>query len=161
MFSIARTFQKFKPLEFLDEWVCVFRDTPSHRLWFQVSLNYGYLMCQLYGSLSQAMRSFAIGAEFLSFLNLEAFCREKELEVVPVVFTGLITGPRMMNKTMSRPTGLSKLGRVREGLVMYVEEAFDVKDFADCVCKSVRPNYVQTDEHWTRNWQPCRIKTIR
>ena len=35
-----------------------------------------------------------------------------------------------------------------EGTVTRVARAFSYKDFAECVAKFVRPNHVQTDEHW-------------
>ena len=38
VFSIARTASKFKPLEFEDQQVCMFRDTLSYSSLYQVSL---------------------------------------------------------------------------------------------------------------------------
>ena len=38
VFSIARTASKFKPLEFEDQQVCIFRDTRPHSPLYQVSL---------------------------------------------------------------------------------------------------------------------------
>ena len=45
----------------------------------------------------------------------------------------------------------------REGIVMRVEDSFCLDDFSHCVCKWVRPNHVQTDEHWTRNWKKANL----
>lgn len=35
-----------------------------------------------------------------------------------------------------------------EGVVVWAEEAFPMEAFGRCVAKYVRPNHVQTDEHW-------------
>ena len=51
----------------------------------------------------------------------------------------------------------SRLGGEREGVVIRLARAFHETEFEDAVCKSVRENHVQTDEHWTRNWKPCRL----
>ena len=50
------------------------------------------------------------------------------------------------------------LGGEREGIVLRLARGFFATEFPDSVCKSVRVGHVQTDEHWTRNWRPCRIK---
>ena len=52
----------------------------------------------------------------------------------------------------------SALGGKREGVVLRLARGFPATAFPDSVCKSVRVDHVQTDEHWTRNWQRCRIK---
>lgn len=52
----------------------------------------------------------------------------------------------------------SALGGEREGFVMRIAGAFHADAFQEHVCKYVRPNHVQTDEHWRRNWQPCKLK---
>ena len=49
------------------------------------------------------------------------------------------------------------LGGEREGVVLRLARGFPVAEFSNNVCKSVRPGHVQTEEHWTRNWRPCRI----
>lgn len=48
-------------------------------------------------------------------------------------------------------------GGEREGIVMRLACGFPAEEFSDNVCKSVRSGHVQTDEHWTSNWRPCRI----
>ena len=52
----------------------------------------------------------------------------------------------------------SVLGGEREGVVLRLAQGFSVADFQNNVCKSVRFGHVQTDEHWTRKWKPCRIE---
>lgn len=44
-----------------------------------------------------------------------------------------------------------------EGVVVRLASDFPIKDFPHYVCKYVRPNHVQTDEHWTKNWQKARL----
>ena len=51
----------------------------------------------------------------------------------------------------------SALGGPREGLVIRLGQSFLREDFNKCVAKYVRPDHVQTDEHWTRNWKPCKL----
>ena len=57
-------------------------------------------------------------------------------------------------RELARP---SSLGGEREGFVMRIADGFDASVFGTAVCKYVRKNHVQTDEHWTRNWKPCQI----
>lgn len=45
----------------------------------------------------------------------------------------------------------------REGIVMRITDSFPVVEFPHYVCKYVRANHVQTDEHWTRNWKKARL----
>lgn len=52
----------------------------------------------------------------------------------------------------------SAYGGEREGFVMRIADGFQVRDFTKAVCKYVRANHVQTDEHWRENWKPCPIK---
>lgn len=59
-------------------------------------------------------------------------------------------------QTMNMP---SAYGDTKEGVVMRVTDEFDGDDFPNYVCKYVRPNHVQTDEHWTRNWKKAELIT--
>ena len=45
----------------------------------------------------------------------------------------------------------------KEGVVMRTVEGFPIMDFPKHVCKYVRANHVQTDEHWTKNWKKARL----
>ena len=44
----------------------------------------------------------------------------------------------------------------KEGNMRLVNE-FPINEFPHSVCKWVRPNHVQTDEHWTRNWKKAEL----
>ena len=45
----------------------------------------------------------------------------------------------------------------KEGVVMRTVEGFPIVDFPKHVCKYVRANHVQTDEHWTKNWKKTEL----
>lgn len=45
----------------------------------------------------------------------------------------------------------------KEGIVMRTVEGFPIMEFPKHVCKYVRANHVQTDEHWTKNWKKAEL----
>jgi hypothetical protein len=51
----------------------------------------------------------------------------------------------------------STYGNTKEGVVIRLANEFDGEDFPNYVCKYVRANHVQTDEHWTRNWKKAEL----
>jgi hypothetical protein len=59
-------------------------------------------------------------------------------------------------QTMNMP---SAYGDTKEGIVMRLTDEFDGDEFPNYVCKYVRPNHVQIDEHWTRNWKKAELIT--
>jgi hypothetical protein len=75
------------------------------------------------------------------------------LDVVPVLFRGQFGSIGEITKwfetEISKP---SAFGPQREGFVMSTPYGFMADEFSDNVCKYVRKNHVQTDEHWTNNW---------
>ncbi len=95
---------------------------------------------------------------FSSFVELEAYAGRKGLPVVPVLFRGRFDSVdeirAFLQDAHKEP---SALGGEREGVVLRLARGFPEREFPDNVCKSVRAGHVQTDKHWTRNWQPCRI----
>ena len=78
---------------------------------------------------------------------------------VPVVYRGEFENVKEITEffrdTLRTP---SALGPEKEGFVMRIADAFSAEAFPQCVCKYVRKDHVQTDEHWRRNWQPCKLK---
>ena len=40
---------------------------------------------------------------------------------------------------------------------MRIVEWFPIMDFPKYVCKYVRANHVQTDEHWQKNWKKAEL----
>ena len=95
---------------------------------------------------------------FASFAEVEAYAMERDIPVVPVLFNGrfrLVAEMReFVEHSQAEP---SVLGGAREGVVLRLARGFPAREFSNNVCKSVRPGHVQSDEHWTRNWRPCRI----
>ena len=98
------------------------------------------------------------GGAFASFAEVEAYAKEREIPVVPVLFKGRFRSVAELRAFVERAHGEpSKLGGEREGVVLRLARGFPALEFPNDVCKSVRPGHVQNDEHWTRHWRPCRI----
>ena len=100
---------------------------------------------------------FADGS-FSSFRALVKYAEEREIPVVPVLYEGAFPSVDEIQDFVSRAHAEpSALGGAREGLVIRLARAFPASEFHRNVCKSVRVGHVQSDEHWSRNWRPCRI----
>ena len=95
---------------------------------------------------------------FSSFGSLADYAAQREIPVVPVVFNGTFrTEDDLQNFIGEAHAQPSALGGQREGVVVRLARSFPASEFSRSVCKSVRAGHVQTDQHWTRNWRPCRI----
>ena len=95
---------------------------------------------------------------FAPFAEVEAYAGQKGIPVVPVLFRGRFASVEEIRAFLDRAHGEpSALGGEREGVVLRLACGFPEREFPNNVCKSVRAGHVQTDEHWTRNWEPCRI----
>ena len=95
---------------------------------------------------------------FAAFADLEVYARQREIPVVPVLFRGRFRSVAQIRASFERAHGQpSALGGLREGVVMRLACGFSEREFPNNMCKSVRLGHVQTDQHWSRNWQPCRI----
>ena len=95
---------------------------------------------------------------FAAFTEVEAYAKQRGIPVVPVLFRGRFRSVAWIRAFMDQAHGEpSMLGGKREGVVMRLARGFAAAEFQDDVCKSVRPGHVQSDEHWTRHWRPCRI----
>lgn len=95
---------------------------------------------------------------FAAFADVEDYARQRDIPVVPVLFKGRFESVGEMRAFLAQAhSEPSALGGEREGVVMRLARTFLAAAFQDSVCKSVRPDHVQTDEHWTRKWKPCRI----
>ena len=99
---------------------------------------------------------------FASFTEVETYANQREIPIVPVLFNrcfhSVAEVRAFVECAQAQP---SALGGEREGIVLRVARGFPATEFPNNVCKSVRPGHVQTDEHWTRNWKPCRIARAR
>ena len=77
---------------------------------------------------------------------------------VPTLWRGIAESEdqirELIIQTMNMP---SAYGSTKEGVVIRLTNEFDGEDFPNYVCKYVRANHVQTDEHWTRNWKKAEL----
>ena len=96
---------------------------------------------------------------FAAFAEVEEYAKRREIPVVPVLFRGRFGSVEELRDFVARAHRKpSVLGGEREGVVLRLARAFPAVEFESNVCKSVRVGHVQTDEHWTRRWRPCRIE---
>lgn len=91
--------------------------------------------------------------EFLPYDSLVSYGELFDIPVVQPLFRGIFDSVEAITKwfeeEISKP---SAFGDTREGFVMSVDTRFAADQFSLNVCKYVRKNHVQTDEHWTKNW---------
>ena len=96
---------------------------------------------------------------FASWKETVEFAERLEIPTVPVLYEGdFRTEADLYDFVMNAHSEPSVLGGEREGIVIRWAWGIDYSVYSRYVAKSVRPNHVQTDEHWTRNWKPCKIK---
>ena len=109
----------------------------------------------------QTFHAFALRngmGDFSSFAEVETYARKIGIPVVPVLFRGCFGSlAEICAFVETAHAEDSVLGGQREGVVLRVARGFPASEFQHNVCKSVRVGHVQTDEHWTRKWKPCRI----
>ena len=99
---------------------------------------------------------------FCSFGALADYASQRDIPVVPVLFDGTFrTDDDLQNFIGEAHAQPSALGGEREGVVIRLASSFPASEFSHSVCKSVRASHVQTDQHWTRHWRPCRIARPR
>ena len=95
---------------------------------------------------------------FSSFRTMVKYAQERSIPVVPILFEGIFRTVDQVRDFVSRAhQGPSALGGEREGVVLRLAAGFPTADFKHSVCKSVRVGHVQSDEHWSKHWRPCRI----
>ena len=95
---------------------------------------------------------------FAPFADVEGYAGRYAIPVVPVLFRGIFRTVAELRAFLERAHAEpSVLGGEREGAVMRLAFGFPEAEFTFNVCKSVRAGHVQSDEHWTRNWKPCKL----
>ena len=95
---------------------------------------------------------------FAAFADVQSYVKQWGIPVVPILFEGYFRSVAEIRAFVERAHGEpSLLGGQREGVVMRLARRFPAAEFSENVCKSVRIGHVQTAEHWTRKWKPCRI----
>ncbi len=96
---------------------------------------------------------------YWSWNAVSNFARQFGLNTVPVLFEGEFETEDEVSKWFfDHIEQKSAYGPVCEGFVMRTAAGFAFKDFGTNVCKFVRANHVQTNEHWTKNWQPAQLR---
>ena len=99
-----------------------------------------------------------IGDTFLSLAETRRYADNLGIPSVPVLLGGVYKLEQdIQDRFASFHAEPSILGDHREGAVLRSEASFHTDSFEQNVCKSVRKGHVQTDEHWTRKWKPCRL----
>ena len=81
------------------------------------------------------------------------------IPTVPIIHQGIFETSDQLDQFLREYMnhGQSALGGDVEGMVIRYAGAFPATHFNRHVCKYVRPDHIQTDEHWTRHWRPCQL----
>lgn len=95
---------------------------------------------------------------FAPYPKFERICQELDIPTVPVLYRGTFQSYEQLDEWIQeqhkRP---SKLGGELEGMVIRAKAGFHRKFFELYICKSVRPNHVQTEQHWSQGWKQCQL----
>jgi hypothetical protein len=97
------------------------------------------------------------GDTWLSWDAVQEYAFLLDLPIVPVLFKGVCTEKSLEQLILQQQKNGSTLGGISEGVVCRKAAAFQDADFPKNVLKYVRKNHVQTDAHWTRNWEKAQI----
>jgi len=90
--------------------------------------------------------------------GVEEYSYLLDIPTVPVLFKGVVNSEKELKQlTENLANQPSKLGGIREGIVVRNAAMFHNDDFAQNVAKWVRPNHVTTDQHWSRNWVKAKL----
>ena len=113
-----------------------------------------------YNQLPKYFHLFAVNnkKDWYSWNDVVEIAHMMEIPTVPVLWKGIVESEeevrRMIDNFMIQP---STYGDTKEGIVLRITDEFPLEDFPRCVCKWVRPNHVQTDEHWTKIWKKAEL----
>jgi hypothetical protein len=111
----------------------------------------------------QTYRIFAVrqGDTWLSWDDVVSHAKSLDIPTVPVLYRGLFNSVKEITSffetEIKKP---SEIGGPREGFVMRYAGSFEDAAFTNTTAKYVRKGHVQTDQHWTRNWQPAPLIRI-
>ena len=101
------------------------------------------------------------GSRWLAWDEVEFYAKALDLPTVPVISRGFFTEKDIKKAIENTIQAGSRLSGECEGVVCRTVNAFETADFSQNVLKYVRKNHVQTDEHWTRNWQRAQLRFER
>ena len=116
-----------------------------------------------YGPVEEQKTFYAFGLRdgegaFAAFADVESYVKQRGIPIVPILFEGYFSSVAEIRAFVEHAHNEpSVLGGQREGMVLRLARGFPTAEFSENVCKSVRVGHVQTNEHWTRHWRPCRI----
>ena len=98
------------------------------------------------------------GEEWYSWDYVRIIADILKLPTVPQLWRGVVNSEDELRVLIDYQMTLpSTYGPEKEGVVVRVTDSFPVDEFSTHVCKWVRPNHVQTDEHWTKNWKRAKL----
>lgn len=100
--------------------------------------------------LAFGMRTFANeSGTWQSWEFVEEWAKEIGVATVPVLWSGIVKKESELQElTEELAEQPSALGNIREGVVIRIADTFQDADFSKFVMKWVRPNHVQTSDHW-------------
>ena len=113
-----------------------------------------------YDKLPSYFHLFAVSTESMweSWQSVKLFGAILGVKTVPELWRGIVYNEKQLEELVNRfVKEPSVYGDTREGVVVRLTNSFPLDDFKNCVCKWVRPNHVQTDEHWTKNWKKANL----
>ena len=114
-----------------------------------------------YNNLDQYFHLFAVnnGKDWYDWDAVKLFADVINVPYVPELWRGSVYSEDELKKLVEKYTSMPSLyGEQRGGVVVRLAGSFKIEDFSKYVCKWVRPNHVQTDDHWTRNWKKAELK---
>lgn len=102
-----------------------------------------------YGQLPSFFLAFSIwrGLTCLSWTETKEWFELLKLTSAPVLYEGIWNEAA----TNACHTGRSRCGGEQEGYVVRLADEFHMREFSQSVAKMVRPNHVQTHDHWMRS----------
>jgi len=95
---------------------------------------------------------------WMSWDDVKTYADVLGLPTVPELWRGVIESEDQLRVLVDKFVGEpSTYGPTKEGVVIRTADEFPIDEFSTHVCKWVRPNHVQTDEHWTKNWKRAKL----
>lgn len=113
-----------------------------------------------YIDLADYFHLFAVndGNKWYSWDDVKMMAKFMDIPHVPELWRGMVFKEDELRKLVEEyVTKPSIYGRQREGVVVRITDSFPIEDFSKYVCKWVRKDHVQTDEHWTKNWKKAEL----
>ena len=116
-----------------------------------------------YNNLKDYFHLFAVnnGKYWYGWDGVKLFANVIDVPYVPELWRGVVADENSLKTLVDFYTKEPSIyGDTREGVVVRLTKSFPIEDFSKYVCKWVRKDHVQTDEHWTRNWKKAELNKI-